>query len=142
METLRDQVVTPSGVKVKDVMRRPAATAPPDTTVEEALARMQALRVSALPVVDADDALLGVVRADALERVAEVDRSTPIKSRAVSTVTATPEMDVGRLAEMMRYKGMDWIVVLEARHLVGALTLAEAEVAAQKNRGRGSGAGG
>jgi hypothetical protein len=40
-------------------------------------------------------------------------------------------MDAGRLAEMMQFKGMDEILVLDARRLVGALTRAEAEAAAR-----------
>jgi CBS domain-containing protein len=40
--------------------------------------------------------------------------------------TATPEMDVARVAEMMRDRGVDDIMVVEGRYLVGALSLAEA----------------
>jgi CBS domain-containing protein len=130
MATSEGHVVTPSGVKVRDVMRPPAGALSPDATIAEALARMQALGATALPVVDAERALLGVARTDALERVAEGARAEAVKGHIAATVTATPEMDVGRLAEMMRYKKMDWILVLEARHLVGTLTLAEAERAA------------
>jgi CBS domain-containing protein len=117
---------------VKDVMRRPGATLSPDATVRDAVTRMRALNVSVLPVVDAGNSLLGVTRADALSQVAEAEQADALRSRVVSTVTATPEMDVGRLAEMMRYKGLDWIPVLEARQLVGELTLVEAETASRR----------
>jgi CBS domain-containing protein len=130
--TPANQAVTPSGIRVKDVMRRPGATLSPDATVRDAVTRMRALNVPVLPVVDAGNALLGVTRADALSQVAEAEQADALRSRVVSTVTATPEMDVGRLAEMMRYKGLDWIPVLEARQLVGELTLVEAETASRR----------
>ncbi len=134
MATSGGQTATPSGVKVKSVMHPPAGTLAPETTIRDALARMQALQISALPVVDAGGILLGIVRKDILELVPEAERSALIRMRMGSTVTATPDMDVSRVAEMMRYKGLEWVPVLEARHLVGALTLTEAETAGAPRR--------
>jgi CBS domain-containing protein len=98
---------------------------------------MRTLGVSVLPVVDAGNALLGVAGADTLAQVPEADQADALKPRVVATVTATPEMDVGRLAEMMRYKGLGWIPVLEARQLVGELTLGEAETASRTSPAAG-----
>lgn len=127
-----DQRPTPSGVKVKEIMHAPAGTLAPEVPARDALERLQALRVSTLPVVDAYQSLVGVIRAEALATLGPAELAEPIRSRlSVSSVTATPEMDAGRLAEMMQFKGMDEILVLDARRLVGALTRAEAEAAAR-----------
>ncbi|MFB3819782.1 MAG: CBS domain-containing protein [Candidatus Methylomirabilales bacterium] len=120
-------------MKVRDIMRRPAGLISPEATIGEALAQMQALKLASLPVVDRNSALLGVVSAEALSRVPEAERSGSLKPHVSAfAATANPEMDAGRLAEMLRYKGLDATLVLEARHLVGSLTLAEAEAATQK----------
>ncbi len=133
MATSGGHAVTPSGVKVRDIMRRPAGLISPEATIGEALAQMQALKLASLPVVDRNSALLGVVSAEALSRVPEAERSGSLKPHVSAfAATANPEMDAGRLAEMLRYKGLDATLVLEARHLVGSLTLAEAEAATQK----------
>ncbi len=135
MATSGGQAATPSGVKVRNVMHPPLATLAPETTIQDALGRMQGLNVSQLPIVDAGSILLGIVRADLLRQIPEAERSTSVRGRMTSTVTATPEMDASRLAEMMRYKGLDWVPVLEARHLVGAITLTEAEGPPRKSVG-------
>ncbi|HTU02510.1 MAG TPA: CBS domain-containing protein [Candidatus Sulfotelmatobacter sp.] len=119
-------------MKVRDIMRPAERTISPDTTVAQACAELQRLKAPALPVVDSDQALLGVVTAAELGRCAPEAAPRPVKEyRATAIVTATPEMDVTRLAEMMRYKGLDRILVLEARRLVGAVSLADLEGAAR-----------
>jgi len=119
-------------MKVKEVMRPAQGTISPDATVAQACADLQRLKVPALAVVDKDQALLGVVNAAELGRCAPEAASTPVKDyRTASVVTATPEMDAARLAEMMRYKGMDQILVLEARRLVGGVSLGELDAAAR-----------
>ncbi len=137
MATSREHAVTPSGVKVREIMRQPAGTLAPEATIAEALAKMQQLGLPALPVADRNQALLGVVQAEGLERVPEAGRSAGVRPHiSAFAATANPEMDAGRLAEMLRYKGLEWTLVLEARRLVGALTLAEAEAAARSGTGR------
>lgn len=128
-------------MKVKDVMRKPMETLLPETAVKAALDRMKTLGLSALPVQDQGGSFLGIVTvADLSRRVAsaESEEVAPIKNRlAPSAVTATPEMDVGRLAEMMQYKGMENIMVLEARRLVGAVSLEMARAGEGQGQARG-----
>jgi CBS domain-containing protein len=85
---------------------------------------------TSLPVEDAEGFLLGVARhADLSRALAEgsVASSAAVGDGLSShLVTATPEMDVARVAEMMRDRGVDDIMVVEGRSLVGALSLAEA----------------
>jgi IMP dehydrogenase len=115
-------------MKVKDVMRSVSGTVSPEATVAQACAELQRLKVQALPVVDKEQALLGVVTAAALGRCAPEAASHPVKDyRTASVVTATPDMDAARLAEMMRYKAIDHILVLDARRLVGAVSLSDLE---------------
>lgn len=120
-------------MKVKEIMRMPMGTLLPETPAKEALDRMRALGVTSLPVQDQSGFFLGVVQvADIARNIAsdEAEGAVAIKERfARSVVTATPEMDVGRLAEMMRYKSLENVMVLEERHVVGAVSLEMARTA-------------
>jgi len=117
-------------MKVKELMRTAVAKVSPSATVGEALSRMDGAGVTSLPVEDAEGFLLGVARHADLSRA--LTEGTVMSSAAVGDglsshlVTATPDMDVARVAEMMRDRGVDDIMVVEGRFLVGALSLAEA----------------
>lgn len=117
-------------MKVKEIMRTSVAKVSPTSTVGEALSRMDESGVTSLSVEDAEGFLLGIARLADLSRA--LAEGSVASSAAVGDglsshlVTATPEMDVARVAEMMRDKGVDDIMVVEGRYLVGALSLAEA----------------
>ena len=117
-------------MKVKELMRTSVAKVAPAVTVGEALSRMDGTGVASLPIEDAEGVLLGVASlADLSRAMAEGSvASTAAIGDGLSSylVTATPEMDVARVAEMMRDRGVDDIMVVEGRSLVGALSLAEA----------------
>lgn len=117
-------------MKVKELMRTSVAKVSPVATVRETLSMMDDSRVSSLPVEDAEGCLLGVARLAVLSRALAdgcVASSAAVGDGLSShLVTATPEMDVTRVAEMMRDRGVDDIMVVEGRYLVGALSLAEA----------------
>ena len=121
-------------MKVKELMRTSVARVAPAATVGEALSRMDGSGVTSLPIEDAEGFLLGVARLADLSRA--IAEGSIASSAAVGDglsshlVTATPEMDVARVAEMMRDRGVDDIMVVEGRSLVGALSLAEAGKAA------------
>ena len=114
-------------MKVKEIMRVPGEIIPPETTVEAAMARMRSLGIPALPVVDGNGSFRGMATEADLARLVSEGKATA--SDAVhsylrgSIVTATPEMSVARLGEMMRDRGLRQILVLEARRLVGELSL-------------------
>jgi CBS domain-containing protein len=63
-------------MKAADVMTRQVVTVQPDTEVVEALRLMLSLRISGLPVVDADAALVGIVTEGDFLRRAELDTDT------------------------------------------------------------------
>jgi CBS domain-containing protein len=117
-------------MKVKELMRTSVAKVSLGATVGEALSMMDGSGVTSLPVEDAEGILLGVARhADLSRRLAEgsVASSAAVGDGLSShLVTATPEMDVARVAEMMRDRRVSDIMVVEGRYLVGALSLAEA----------------
>ncbi len=114
-------------MKVKEIMRVPQNTILPEMTVEAAIAHMRSLRLPALPVVDGDGLFRGMATEADLTRLLDEGKATaadPVHSYLRgSIVTATPEMNVARLGEMMRYKGLRQILVTEARRLVGELSL-------------------
>ena len=117
-------------MKVKELMRTSLVKVLPAATVQEALSRMDVSGLTLLPVEDAEGFLLGVTRrADLSRTLAEgsVTSSAAVgDSLSSHLVTATPDMDVARVAEMMRDRGIDDIMVVEGRTLVGTLSLAEA----------------
>ena len=116
-------------MKVKEIMRTPKGTLLPETPAKEALERMRALGVTSLPVQDKSGVFLGIVQvADITRHIAgdAAEGAVAIKDRfSRSAITATPEMDAARLAEMMQYKNLENVMVLEARRLVGAVSLQE-----------------
>jgi len=121
-------------MKVKEIMRAPRAILSPEVRVAEALNRLRQCAVPSLPVAKGDGNLLGLVTmADLSQLATEAAESGSDAVRqhlSPRLVTATPDMDVSRLAEMMRYKGVENIMVAEGRTLVGALSLEEASRAA------------
>jgi CBS domain-containing protein len=120
-------------MKVKELMRTSVAKVSPATTVGETLSTMDASGVTSLPVEDVEGFLFGVVRFADLSRALAEGRvaSSAAVGDGLSShlVKASPEMDAARVAEMMRDRGIDDIMVVEGRSLVGALSLIEAGTA-------------
>ncbi len=58
-----------SKIKVKDLMKKPVYTVPPDYTVEEAAALLLEKKISGLPVVDENNRLIGIITRSDLFRV-------------------------------------------------------------------------
>ncbi len=58
-----------SKIKVKDLMKKPVYTVPPDYTVEEAAALLLEKKISGLPVVDENNRLVGIITRSDLFRV-------------------------------------------------------------------------
>jgi len=136
-------------VQAQDVMTGAVATIPAGATVQEAAQRMIERGVSALPVVDEEDRVVGIVSEGDLVRRAELGTDVPaswwlqalakdaardyVKTRAravadvmtrrvVSVRRATPLQDVARLLEKHRVKR---VPVLAAGRLVGVVSRAD-----------------
>jgi CBS domain-containing protein len=123
-------------MKVKDLMRTSVPRLSTLVSVREALSTMEDAGVTSLPVEDAEGWLLGIARAADLSGAltdGSLAPSAAVGNRVVPhLVTATPDMDVARVAELMRDRGLDDIMVLEGRSLVGALSLTQAGQATPK----------
>lgn len=125
---------------VRRVMSAPARTVSPDTGVKEVVELLSRYGISGLPVVDADDRLLGVVsEADLLlkeEKAGEDVRSRPFQlpgrrrvlSKAAGSnagelmtapaITVGPDTKLQDAARIMRERGVRRLVVVDEDHRV------------------------
>jgi len=135
-------------IRVADVMTREVARVAPATPVKEIVRRLAERRVSALPVVDLEGRVLGVVSeadlllkegrgilADPPRRFEPASRRTErIKSGATvaadlmtaPALTIAPEAAVAEAAQVMRDRGVKRLVVVDERdRLVGIISRAD-----------------
>jgi CBS domain-containing protein len=130
---------------VKDLMTTPVVTVGPETSFKEIVARLADHRVSALPVVDDDGLVLGVVsEADLLlkHEFPDPDQHTPLfwtkrrrleRDKAAATlardvmtiavVSITPEATAAQAARRMHTAGVKRLPVVDKRgRLVGIIS--------------------
>jgi CBS domain-containing protein len=122
---------------VRDVMSRPVVTVQPDTPIRAAAARLTGRGFTALPVVDGDGELVGVVteadllrdrvRHDARSMVDEEPAPAPASRvgqvMTTEVLTATPTTDVADLVERMQELGIRSVPVVRASEgLVGIVS--------------------
>ena len=117
--------------RVADVMSRELATVGPETSLAEVETLLDERDVDAVPVLDPDGALLGIVtRLDVLRAyhftpAAMVPRYDEIRRRAARTVmtlqplAVEPELPLTRLLELLVATRVKSLPVVEARRLVG-----------------------
>jgi tRNA nucleotidyltransferase (CCA-adding enzyme) len=120
-------------MKVAELMNSRVQTVEPDTTVGEAVSMMSEFHISALPVLDAHDHLVGVVSTtDVLEAVAErsdmVSRqqlfeATPVRDLMTPRpATVSIETDVKEAAQQMLYLEVRRLFVEDHGVLVGVIS--------------------
>lgn len=81
-------------VTASDIMTSPVFSIPPESTVEDAVALMLKRRVSGLPVVDADDNLVGVVTEyDLLRLTYDLETCQDAVAKYMTTRLYTVEAD-------------------------------------------------
>jgi CBS domain-containing protein len=143
---------------VREVMTRDVVTARPDTPIPAAAALLTGRGFTALPVVDGDGDLIGVVteadllrgrvRHDVRSRVPEeLARTPPRRVGEVMTtdvLTATPLTDVADLVERMQALGVRSVPVVRAgaelvgivsrRDVLGTLSRTDSAIAADVRR--------
>jgi len=79
---------------IRSLMTSPAVTVSGDTPVGDAMRLLDAHRITALPVVDRDGRLLGVVsEADLLRDAVPVDAPAGVAALRLSTVTPARRID-------------------------------------------------
>ncbi len=130
---------------VSDVMTTDVRWVPPDASFADITAVLRAARIRAVPVLDPDHRLLGVVsEADLLATVARADRGPgprwwrPRHTRhaapagragardaaalmSPAPVTAAPDDPVAAAARRMRDRGVAWMPVVAGDRVVGVL---------------------
>lgn len=147
---------------VATVMRRHVVTVTPETTFRDIARLLTSERVSAVPVVDEERHVLGIVSADDLLEPAprafryshRASRVAPGRAAArtagqlmsAPAVVATADLSVGRAADLMQARHLKRLPVVDAeRHLLGIVTRSDLlEVfldAPRAGASRGAGAG-
>ena len=128
----------PDAVKVREIMSRPVITARPDTKVKEAAGLMVEHGVSALPVLDASGALVGIVsEADLIPIEARPDargQATPLAPTAGTTpqtvaevmtrevVSVTDQTELSQATRTMLLHGLKRVPVMKGDRLVGIVS--------------------
>jgi CBS domain-containing protein len=130
-----------SGLTVGDVMTRDVRVARRSTPMKEIARQLNAHRISAMPVLDEQDRLLGVVsEADLVRRERPVPRPRwrrrrrPARTAGAAAkdlmttpaITITPETDVARAARLMDARGVKRLVVVDPEsRLIGIVSRAD-----------------
>ena len=125
-------------VKVTEIMTRTVITATPDTGIKEAARRLVENGISALPVIDASGALVGIVsEADLLPLETRPDprsQATPLRPTAGSTAQTVAEVmtrhvlaveadvEVSKAARIMLEAGVKRVPVMRGRWLIGIVS--------------------
>jgi CBS domain-containing protein len=124
-------------MKAKDAMTSPAITIHQEATLREAGDLLARRGISALPVVDDDGRLVGIVsqmdlirlstvyRAEGAEAQSEGSRSQPMRVAEIMTVevvTVSPETDVHTVAKRLSESHIRQVPVLSDTELIGVVS--------------------
>lgn len=135
-------------MRVKEVMTRDVVTVPPEMSLKNVARTLVALRISGMPVVDADGSVVGVIsEADVLakERFDDKDggaiarvlhRPDPSKAAKLAArvageamtspaITVEPYWTIPTVAKMMLENGINRLPVVRRGKLVGIVTRAD-----------------
>jgi CBS domain-containing protein len=131
--TVEPPVDTPSGPRVSDRMTCPAVTIRWAAPIAQAVRLMQMGHVHHLPVVDADQRLLGVVTAAgaclALLAAGVEDVSTAPPSMVVGnvmggdTTSVSPHVSLADAARLMHDRNLSALPVVQGGQVVGIMTV-------------------
>jgi acetoin utilization protein AcuB len=117
---------------VADLMRCPALTAAPDTSIEAARRLMDEHAVRHLAVVE-DGLLVGLVSERDLRD--ERDGARPLREVMVTTVfVASPEMPLRRAARILSKRRLGVLPVLRGRTVVGIVSVVDVLRAVSEHR--------
>ena len=110
----------------KDIMSTPAYTVHADAAVAEAVALLERRSITAAPVVDDRDVVVGLVsEVDVLRDRARAGAPSTRRVRDIMSglpVTARPEADVADLAGVMVRRGAHTVPVVVEEHVVGVVS--------------------
>lgn len=106
-------------MKVKEIMTAPVVTVPEDTPVADVAAKLRGHRISAVPVVDAAGAVVGLVSEyDLLARQGATARAV----MTTEVITASEDTDVEQVRHLLVECRIRRIPVLAGRRLVGIVS--------------------
>ena len=137
-------------MNASDIMTKTVISGRPDTTVEEAAELMSQHRISAIPVLDDEDGLVGIVsEGDLMRRVegakdqtrswwlslfseSQTSARSFVQERGqrlqdtmtTQVTTVTPDTPVGQIARMLEKKHIKRVPVVEDGKLVGIVSRA------------------
>jgi CBS domain-containing protein len=125
-------------MKVSQIMSRPVVTVTPDTAIKEAAKQLAEHHISALPVVDANDELVGIVsEADLLPLSMRPDprsQATPQAASAGSepatvgdimtrrVVVLPDDSEVSQAARVMIEADVKRVPIVKGRHVIGIVS--------------------
>jgi CBS domain-containing protein len=110
------------GVRAREIMTGPPITIGPESSVYELAGLLSKHRISGVPVVDQQGALLGVAtEADVIGRPG--DRVCEIMTSSVATVEE--DTPVERIAELFARRGVKRVPVLRGKQPVGVVSRAD-----------------
>ena len=126
-------------MRARDIMSSPVHTVGPNASVESAAELMTAKSVTALPVIDADGLLVGMVSesdllwhrvpAEPTADASDIPDADPdhrpgmvVEVMSAYPLTTTPSTDVADVAEAMLQNDVRSIPVLEGRTVVGIIS--------------------
>src|SRR4051794_26147830 len=126
-------------MRAKDIMTTPVQTIRQDARIEKAAELLAARSVTALPVVDADGALVGMISesdllwhrvpsdptAHAWRHLEDPPPRRPVtvhQAMSAHPVTATPDADVADVADLMLQHDVRSIPIVEGRGVVGIVS--------------------
>jgi len=119
-------------MKIGDIMTRDVRTIDRNSTVEQAARMMKELNVGSIPVTENGN-VIGIItdrdvvlRNVADERTAADTRVEEVMSKTV--VTATPDMDVHRAADLMAQNQIRRLPVVENDRMVGIVSIGDLAV--------------
>jgi CBS domain-containing protein len=108
-------------VKVEELMSQSVITTEPHKSIEHVRGMMEKNKVSAVPVVNSDGEVLGIVSSTDL--VPELNGSSPVSKLMTDKVYTVPKYDdVSIAARVMRNHHIHRVVVTHEKKVVGVLS--------------------
>ncbi|HEX7960434.1 MAG TPA: CBS domain-containing protein, partial [Terriglobales bacterium] len=120
-------------MKVSEIMTRDPKTAQLDSTLEQIAALMKDEDVGAIPIVDDDDELVGIVtdRDIVVRCVAEGKEASDTTVEDILSedlATIEPDADVQQAARLMADKQIRRLPVVQERELIGMVSIGDISV--------------
>ncbi|MDZ4655993.1 MAG: CBS domain-containing protein [Bythopirellula sp.] len=107
-----------------DIMTDNVVTIGPNATVQEAIEIVLQQKISGLPVVDANDRLIGIVTEFALLAIAydeEVRQEKVLKHMTTELITVSPQDPIRKVADLCIMHRVRRVPVIENGRLIGLI---------------------